>query len=216
MVSDLQGIAGKSFQEPGRTSEIGYTFWRCHRSLENQPRKVELNQPMTLHRRNERFHSKKLHGKVLQGGFWNENAKLQNLPGWFNSTLAGRFAVTADTGEWACEHSVCWMTAVEPNSHLVTQPLLVWPHPSSNADAFCARHAPFPHVPARTSSIDFLIWYAIVAGSWSYWPSGRQSRNRTAGDNGSEDQGKTIVYNWNICGDDASASLPTISPKAIL
>ena len=38
----------------------------CHRSLQNQPRKVELNQPPTLHRRNELFHSKKLLSRALR------------------------------------------------------------------------------------------------------------------------------------------------------
>gem|GEM_PF-6088852 len=69
----------------------------CHRSLENQPRKVELIRPLSLHKRNKHFHSKKLHSRALRGVFWNENANLRKLTGWFDSTLAGRFVVTADT-----------------------------------------------------------------------------------------------------------------------
>ncbi|MGA9450137.1 MAG: tetratricopeptide repeat protein, partial [Verrucomicrobiia bacterium] len=41
----------------------------CHRSNQNQPRKVELNQPPAFHRRNKHFRSKKLHSRALQGDF---------------------------------------------------------------------------------------------------------------------------------------------------
>jgi hypothetical protein len=51
-----------------------------------------------LHKRNKHFHSKKLHSRALRGVFWNENANLRKLTGWFDSTLADRFVVTADTG----------------------------------------------------------------------------------------------------------------------
>ena len=68
----------------------------CHWSNQNQPRKVELNQPPAFHRRNKHFRSKKLHSRALQGDFGNENADLRDLTGRFISTLAGRFQVTAD------------------------------------------------------------------------------------------------------------------------
>lgn len=89
---------------PARLDDYGLkpTFFRvychiCHRSLENQPRKVELIRPLSLHKRNKHFHSKKLHSRALRGVFWNENANLRKLTGRFDSTLAGRFVVTADT-----------------------------------------------------------------------------------------------------------------------
>ena len=77
---------------------VAFRGWWCHRSLENQPRKVEMNQPLTLHRRSEHFHYKKLLSRALQGVFCNENVNLRKMAGWFISTLTGRFVVTADTG----------------------------------------------------------------------------------------------------------------------
>jgi hypothetical protein len=56
-----------------------------------------MNQPLVLRNRNEHFHSKKLLSSALQGDSWNENANLCKFTGWFISTLAGRFQVTADT-----------------------------------------------------------------------------------------------------------------------
>ena len=57
-----------------------------------------MNQQLTLHRRSEHFHYKKLLSRALQGVFCNENVNLRKMAGWFISTLTGRFVVTADTG----------------------------------------------------------------------------------------------------------------------
>jgi|GEM_PF-3786566 hypothetical protein len=101
----------------------------CHRSLENQPRKVELIRPLSLHKRNKHFHSKKLHSRALRGVFWNENANLRKLTGWFDSTLAGRFVVTADTIRYTgtsiesrtpadTERHTTFQTAIANESHI--------------------------------------------------------------------------------------------------
>jgi tetratricopeptide (TPR) repeat protein len=61
----------KEFDKAEETLQKAVTIFQeigcsCHRSLQNQPRKVELNQPPTLHRRNELFHSKKLLSRALR------------------------------------------------------------------------------------------------------------------------------------------------------
>src|SRR6516162_2074213 len=73
------------------------TAHRCHRSLENQPRRVEMNRPLNFYNPNEHFRSKKLPSRALRGVSWNENANLRKFAGRIISTLAGRIVVTADT-----------------------------------------------------------------------------------------------------------------------
>ena len=82
---------------PNKTHRQGDKRIRCHRSLENQPRRVEMNRPLNFYNPNEHFRSKKLPSRALRGVSWNENANLRKFAGRIISTLAGRIVVTADT-----------------------------------------------------------------------------------------------------------------------
>jgi hypothetical protein len=84
--------------DPLKTSRKHFSLGWCHRSNQNQPLKVELNQPLTFQPTNEHCLSKKLHSRALREFLGKTMRNLARVSGWFNSTLAGWIQVTADTG----------------------------------------------------------------------------------------------------------------------